>query len=40
MDPVAVVYITAGSRKYPTDQVTGETVDWIVPRSTANANTV
>ncbi len=29
-----------GSRTYPTDQVTGEEVDWIVPRLTANANTV
>ena len=28
-----------GSRTYPTDQVTGDGVDWIVPRSTANPNT-
>ncbi len=40
MASVAVVYVMQGSRTYPTDQVTGEAVDWIVPKSTANANTV
>ena len=37
---VVYVYVMEGSRTYPTDQVTGEVVDWIVPRSTAYANDI
>ena len=40
MAPPGVVYVIEGSRTYPTDQVTGEEVDWIVPRFTAIATTV
>lgn len=36
---MGVVYVIEGSRTYPTDQVTGEEVALIVPRSTASANT-
>ncbi len=37
---MGMVYVIEGLRTYPTDQVTGEEVDWIVPRLIANANTV
>ena len=38
--PCSVTYWTTGSRTKPKDQVTGEDVDWMLPRLSANAKTV